>query len=71
MSIPIASQAVAFFTQADMIGSSNSSRRILAAKVPDPDSTLENVPRTQYARLRWELETALGMLPSAPLFGDD
>jgi hypothetical protein len=56
---------------ADVEGSSNSSGTVVAARVPDPDSTLSNFPRTYYARLRVELETALGLPPSMSLFGED
>ena len=41
-------------TDADAVGSSNSSSTILATRVPIPDSHLANRPATYYARLRRE-----------------
>ena len=58
-------------TSADtVVGSSsfNSSRTVLAARVPDSDSHLPNWPRTYYARLRVEIETSLGK-PSSGVYG--
>jgi hypothetical protein len=58
-------------TDADTIGSSNSSSTILAARVPAWDSTLPNRSRTYYARLRKELREALGLPPSVSLYQED
>jgi hypothetical protein len=57
-------------TDADTASSSNSSRTIHPARVPDSDSTLPNYSRTYYARLRRELQQAMGLAVS-PLFDED
>jgi hypothetical protein len=57
-------------TSADTVGSSNSSSTILAARVPNAYSTLSNWPRTYYARLRIELQRALGLPMDPHLYGE-